>query len=336
MQSSKRGRPDERQPETFESLVASIEGCNGYSMSAEQKRVCAFVYSDTRNGCIDAVAGSGKTTTLLHALWFVPPSKRVLLLSFNKSVQMALTTQLNVTGAQIITTLGRPMPRCDAKTAHAHGLAALRKHFPGNDPYTKENKSGAVALAVDRDLDKTVHKVGCRAADIVSTRSNGSPLQVLKSWKYHIPNLLRMLMNLAVDCTPYTQWSEDFVRRAAETYGLPMPVITPDAMGKKAKDDNDAYEPYLRVLRAAYDICLARTHGFDFSDQEYLAVRLGLPFAKYDFVLVDEAQDLSAIQGKGRGQCPPPWTPSPFRCERRLVVGSLDSGGGLGGYRGRG
>lgn len=107
-----------------------------------------------------------------------------------------------------------------------------------------------------------------------------------------------MLMNLAVDCTPYTAWSDEFVRKAADVYGLAMPVYTDGAMGKKAKEENDAVVPYLRVLRRAYEICVARTHGFDYSDQEYLGVRLGLPFAMYDYVLVDEAQDLSAIQGK--------------------------------------
>jgi superfamily I DNA/RNA helicase len=52
----------------------------------------------------------------------------------------------------------------------------------------------------------------------------------------------------------------------------------------------------MAVLFRAYELCCQRQSYFDFTDMVYLPIRQGLPLIQYDVVLIDEAQDLNAIQ----------------------------------------
>jgi superfamily I DNA and RNA helicase len=79
---------------SFEETLALLSKSQRLEISPEQRAIYEFIYHGQGNGLINAVAGSGKTTTLLNTLWFVAPEKRVLILSFNKSVQMNLQQQI--------------------------------------------------------------------------------------------------------------------------------------------------------------------------------------------------------------------------------------------------
>jgi DNA helicase-2/ATP-dependent DNA helicase PcrA len=57
-----------------------------FTPSKFQKDIFNFILKDDRNAVISAVAGSGKTTTLLKALDLIPEDKTVLFLAFNKSI----------------------------------------------------------------------------------------------------------------------------------------------------------------------------------------------------------------------------------------------------------
>ena len=264
----------------FPSIIKAIEEMNGYPMSQEQLRICEFVHFKEGNAIINAVAGSGKTTTLLYLLWVLPPMSRILMLSFNKSVQSHLQIRVHETKSNVLARLQRSMPPCEVKTAHAHGLTALRKRYSlqmENENFAKDNKSQVVAEAMNADEDPNIHTL-------------------LKPWKFHMIAMLKMLFNLALDCSDTTRWSKEFIMECGEKYGIPLPQFSSRAMSKKARQENEAYVAYFRVLRRAYEACLVRHERFDFSDMEYLPVRLGLDLTRYDVILVDEAQDLSAIQ----------------------------------------
>jgi hypothetical protein len=104
--------------ESFQTIVSAIEGHRGHCMSPEQLAICRHIYNgsvgpdgnrDSRHMMIDSVAGSGKTSTLLMCLWFLPPQTRVLLLSFNKTVQQTLEAQVRQSSAQIVKSLGKKL-----------------------------------------------------------------------------------------------------------------------------------------------------------------------------------------------------------------------------------
>jgi len=58
-----------------------------FTPSKYQKDIFNFILKDTRNAVVSAVAGSGKTTTLLKALDLIPDDKSVLFLAFNVSIR---------------------------------------------------------------------------------------------------------------------------------------------------------------------------------------------------------------------------------------------------------
>ena len=61
-----------------------------FKPSIFQQDIYNFITDGTGNAVVSAVAGSGKTTTLLHALELIPTNKTVLFLAFNKSIATEL------------------------------------------------------------------------------------------------------------------------------------------------------------------------------------------------------------------------------------------------------
>lgn len=76
-----------------------------------QIRIFDEIRSSNRNVMVEAVAGSGKTTTIIEALKIINPMDRVLFLAFNKKI---------VTDIQAKTTR-------DVSTFHSLGFSAIRK-----------------------------------------------------------------------------------------------------------------------------------------------------------------------------------------------------------------
>lgn len=62
--------------------------------SAYQQRIFDFVANDSRSALIEAVAGSGKTTTIVEAIKLLPVGSKVLFLAFNKSIAVELQARL--------------------------------------------------------------------------------------------------------------------------------------------------------------------------------------------------------------------------------------------------
>src|SRR5688572_23335200 len=78
-----------------------------------QQAIFEDVAEGTGHTVVLARAGSGKTTTLVEALRYLPKKERVLMLAFNKSIEQALT---------------KKVPQSvEVRTFHGLGLSLLRK-----------------------------------------------------------------------------------------------------------------------------------------------------------------------------------------------------------------
>ena len=83
-----------------------------FSPSPYQQNVFNFIKNGRGNAIVEAVAGSGKTTTIIQSLSFIPRGKSVLFLAFNKSVVNELKTKV---------------PRhVEVSTYHSVGFRAIR------------------------------------------------------------------------------------------------------------------------------------------------------------------------------------------------------------------
>lgn len=65
-----------------------------FEPSPYQKAIFEFIKTGTNSAIVNAVAGSGKTTTIVQALNFIPKDKKVLFLAFNKSIAEELKARV--------------------------------------------------------------------------------------------------------------------------------------------------------------------------------------------------------------------------------------------------
>ena len=87
-----------------------------FNPSQYQQDIFDFVKFGYGNAVIQAVAGSGKTFSIIKALDFIKPDKKVLFLAFNNSIVDELTTKIT-------------RPNTDIKTLHSLGHSTLKFHF---------------------------------------------------------------------------------------------------------------------------------------------------------------------------------------------------------------
>jgi len=70
----------------FRLKLKKLEEKNGFPSTTYQEDIYRAICSGRKNLLVEAVAGSGKTTTILSALRFLPPNDNTLLVAFNKHI----------------------------------------------------------------------------------------------------------------------------------------------------------------------------------------------------------------------------------------------------------
>lgn len=206
--------------------------------SEYQQAVFNFISNKEGNAVVNAVAGSGKTFTITHALSLIPKDKTVLFLAFNKHIVKELQEKLS-----------------------------------------KKNLANVEVM--------TVHSYGAK----VLWNSTKSRLDADKAWK-------------VID-TLFPTWNIDEeiqkgyigrVKRLVELAKMSLCNDSTQLYNLALKHDieilNGEVEHAIEVLRIT-DKNL-RTH--DFNDMVYFPTRHNLNSKKYDWVFIDECQDLSKAQ----------------------------------------
>ena len=214
-----------------------------------QQNVFNFVSNQKGNAAVSAVAGSGKTATIVECAKLLSesnPNMSILFLAFNKSIATELSEKLSV------------YTNVNCSTLHAHGLKALRIFKPKIDKYATYN------LGNDCLMQSNVFDIDAKAEYAIPFKSNCVKLY----------NLARI--NLVK--------TKEIDKLEELCY---MHNIEPIA---------DEVEVISNLLATAYE--LKESGKIDFTDMLTLAVQ---PFAKkfipkYDFIFIDECQDLSAAQ----------------------------------------
>ena len=216
-----------------------------FKPSPLQQAIYHWVEHGTGSLIIEAVAGSGKTTTIVNVLDLIPSTLQVLFLAFNKSIALELAARV----PQFV----------QVKTLNAAGARALGR-FLGKFPQVNANKT--------RDIIRGMHL------------EDG-----------YIPEITKLVA-------------------LAKSHGI-VPMAFSRATGVQRDDTNIWYElvdrydldvpasmmPYvIETVRAVLTASLYERRIIDFDDQLYMPVVLGANFERYDWLFVDEAQDVSPIQ----------------------------------------
>lgn len=233
-----------------------------FKPSTFQQAVFDFVTAGKGSAIVVAVAGSGKTTTIVEALKRIPTDQKVTFLAFNKSIATELQSRI---------------PRhAQALTTHSLGFQAIRKSL------------GSVKVDGDKvkkliEADKAVYPTG-----------------VWRIMRYKLGRMVGLAKNHGI--APEDTDALGLLPDAMETWLKLMAHFEILDDGELAEHLRHAGieqppEEYLvagtrRILRAS----LADTKTIDFDDMIYLPVVFNFAMPKSDWLFVDEAQDISGIQ----------------------------------------
>jgi DNA helicase II / ATP-dependent DNA helicase PcrA len=210
---------------------------------------------------LEAVAGSGKTTTLLGAVANI--TGQVAILAYNKKIADEIKNKL--------ADLGIDWKKCEAGTVHSFGFRAYRKAFP------KVKLDDYKVLNI---IDVMIAKY----SDPFLTEAEAQYGKFLTSYKGTISKLVSMAKQRAVGVLSNIDDISTY-REIIEHYGI--------------CDDDLGSDKEIAIVNAAIKVLQesnAQTEIVDFDDMVYLPLIYKIRFWQYDFVIVDEAQDLSAAR----------------------------------------
>ena len=167
--------------------VADAEG----KWSPYQRAVFRAIEQGSGHLVIEAVAGSGKSTTILEAIRRIPKNLSVLLVAFNKSIQKELQTKIPPEHTNVT-----------VSTLAAHGFAVLRRYWPGCTLVHESRPWGDLCQKV---RDFKVYQAGMAGIYL----GGGSPGMTLGEFEKLLPL-----------CESYLAMTDDAIRAVREDYGL--------------------------------------------------------------------------------------------------------------------
>lgn len=235
-----------------------------FTPSPYQQAIFAFVRDGSGNGIVAAVAGAGKTSTLVQAAKLLTADG--IFLAFNKHIAEEL--QRRLTGTKLT-----------AKTIHSVGMAALSSHL-GRGPRVDPRKYQKLVRAdlwehEDAFLDAIAEGDTAKLYEARTIKEQHK--QTAEKVFVALLDKVRVTRTDASDADALLTMVEHFTLECPAHLLRIAPTILP------------------RIL-AAGERQAAEEKVIDFTDMLCLPVAWNVPLPIFRWVFVDECQDLSAAQ----------------------------------------
>jgi len=250
----------------------------------EQKRIFQFVEQEQGHGIIDAVAGAGKTTTIMECAKFVKDQSSILFCAFNNSISAEIAKRFHRLGLNEVT----------VKTIHALGRQILQDNNNTGQPITLVDNKYKELL---KD-EKVIEKIKPHYIQILSI--NGYEVEELEDTNnFAIKNLVRNINSRLIDINQkyratLTQDLLSEFEKLIVHFGIFNEI---DIEKRNFKQEVLHYYEAHKILLAAGNDLSSRTMSIDFTDMLYLPVHWNQqPVRKFSFLFIDECQDLSLAQ----------------------------------------
>lgn len=244
-----------------------------FKPSIYQQAIYDFITKGEGNAIVSAVAGSGKTTTLINALKLIPSNLNVLFLAFNKSIAQELKERVPKEATNI-----------EVKTLHAYGFTSLsrgRKIEIDSNKYRKILKDiNSYSNSFDFDFIKKYNFKTIQLRQINDFTFDDSENELIYDKMAYFNRVLRLCELGRLDLIDLEN-KEQGVQQLidlAEKHNIE--VI-----------NNECIRAWLLINIAS--TCLEKA---DFTDMVFLPNHLNIETIKYDIVFVDEIQDLNTSQ----------------------------------------
>lgn len=237
----------------------------GLKASPQQMTILETALTTDHNIMVEAVAGSGKTTTLE---WLVSQlSGEVRLAAFNRHIVRELKHRLE------------QFPHVEVSTIHSLGYRVLMNHLKSVRGLTRLDVKGYKFSRIVRDVLRD---------------TNFKDKQERKDTEGDLTKMCDLLRLSRIEVT-----HTELVQGIARHFGIPI---------------TEHFDHLPRIMRTGHTQCL-RTGLIDYVDMLHMPLTLDLPCPHSDWVLIDEAQDLSRAQRDLILRCVRPET------GRTIVVG---------------
>lgn len=260
-----------------------------------QLKIYDFIERGTGNGIIDAVAGAGKTTTLMGCVSHIPNINDVIYCAFNTSIRKEIQKKFKDNNQNV-----------KVSTIHALGFQMLRatKKFHLDDyKYNHIIKEPQFFDTLIPDIDKILgyhsHPTVAELRQLEERRDilDWNEKNDLNEGQQYVGKIIRRLLdiNQKYRCT-LEEGDVKCYDAMIRHFGI-IPYYE-----QSMSTYNDEVEAYFRLHQKLIKEgnSMAISHGIiDFTDQIYLPFIMNLTAQKkYGFVFVDECQDLSKAQVK--------------------------------------
>jgi superfamily I DNA/RNA helicase len=217
-----------------------------FQPSKYQEEIFKFVHDGQGSAVVVAVAGSGKTTTIMESLPLIPRTQQVQLFAFNNAIAMELKGRIQQKGSL----------HARASTFHSVGYRSVCQHLGMRNIETQSRK---LPILFRRTFNTHLRAYEAPVCKLVGL-AKGSGIGALfpdneESW---------------VDLIKHHEIELD----AADGLGIRL------ARQLLEKSNEAAAEEFL----------------IDFDDHLYLPCLWSLALPRYEWVIVDEAQDTNAIR----------------------------------------
>lgn len=248
--------------------------------SKYQQAVFENVATGTGHTVVKAVAGSGKTTTIVTALSYVPAGCRTLFVAFNKLIAEELKK--------------KAPPGIEVSTLHSYGLKTITRSL--NRLRINSNRVYDLIDASNLEIARFISKI-CKTAGEKDTGIG-----------YEMRRDLVKAISLAKGALLAEEADIDAL---IDDFDIESPKRSPVKTLVLGDVQQDAFRAaFVRDVQALLVRCTDTSDGqIDFDDMIWLPIALDLPQAKFDRVFVDETQDLNpaqiemtmrAVEGDGR------------------------------------
>jgi DNA helicase-2/ATP-dependent DNA helicase PcrA len=241
--------------------------------SPYQQAIYDFITDGNGNAVVSAVAGSGKTTTLIKAINLIPKNKNVIFLAFNKSIAGEIRERIPQGSSNI-----------EVKTVHSYGYSSIQKSFSCEIENGKYRKIlNDIILYHQTDDMKILDKYAFDGKSIkwcmdFAFQNNEAELVEDKVGYFNRVVALCDLGRLNLIDLKNLDNGIDQLSELAKKHDLTLV-------------NGECFRAWLLInIGASY------TFKVDFTDMVFLPIHYKIETVKYDIVFIDECQDLNSCQ----------------------------------------
>lgn len=222
-----------------------------FTPSKYQQAIFDFISNGKGHGVVEAVAGSGKTTTIVKALDLTPSDAKVGFVAFNKHIATELKK--------------RAPNHVYVSTLHSLGLKVIKNNYP--QVRIEEDKVGLIL-----DDIYPVSKQALNDGLITKSERKDNYAKRLSMRK-----LVSICKSTLIDVTDNLE-----VEETIERYGIEI--------------DSQFQDELVFKLPDIMNKCKGNVEIVDFDDMIWMPLVLDMKLEKFDFLMVDEAQDMNKSQ----------------------------------------